>query len=211
MSDPVVLSELIASWASPLDHAATQGRRTDRSLAARAALRALLARTTGRQDWILNRTANGKPFLQTADGAPGPAVSLSHSGTTIAVAIAPSGEVGIDVERHQPRDFGALAAQAFGPAERADVARLGEDAFYRIWTLREAMAKATGEGLALAANRQDLVSGDQPYADRVIRHANRAWRLAHLRIEPMCSLAVAQADPPQGPWALHWCDLLQDS
>jgi 4'-phosphopantetheinyl transferase len=125
----------------------------------------------------------------------------------VAVAIAPAGALGIDIERHRTRDFAALAARAFGPAERAEVAASGADAFYRIWTLREAVAKATGEGLALAANGRDLVEGGASEPYRRTEHGGRVWHLAHVRIAPDCSLAVAHADAAEGPWALRWSDL----
>lgn len=53
--------------------------------------------------------------------------------------------------------MGALAAKAFGPVERQLVAEGGAAAFYKLWTLREAMGKATGQGLALAADGADHV------------------------------------------------------
>ena len=51
--------------------------------------------------------------------------------------------IGVDIERLKPgRPFADLARMAFGPMENAEVARSGEPAFYRIWTAREALAKA---------------------------------------------------------------------
>lgn len=199
---------MIDRWATRQDHADIRpGLRATSSLLARAALRALLARNTGQVDWQFVYNPLGKPFAITPSGSPGPAVSLSHSGGTVAVAMATAGTLGIDIERHRPRDFVALAAQAFGPTEQAEVAMHGADAFYRIWTLREAMAKATGEGLVLAANGCDLVAGctAQPY--RRTEHGGRVWHFANERIEPACSLAVAHADPAEKAWALHWADL----
>ena len=208
VSDDIAAPALIARWASTQDHAEIRpGRNAAPSLLARAALRALLARHTGRSDWQIVRNALGKPFAIAPTGAPGPAISLSHTAAMAAVALADIGALGIDIERHRPRDFAALAAQAFGPAEQAAVAASGAEAFYRIWTLREAVAKATGEGLALAANGRDLVQGGacEPY--RRIAHAGRAWHLAHVPIAPDCSLAVAHADAPDAVWALRWSEL----
>jgi 4'-phosphopantetheinyl transferase len=208
VSDPIIASALIGSWSDLQDRAdVAPSRRAECSLLARAALRALLARNTGRMDWVVVRTPLGKPFVLTQAGSPGPAVSISHSGATVAVAMANCGALGIDIEQHRTRDFTALAAQAFGPDEQAEVAIHGKDAFYRIWTLREAIAKATGDGLALAANGRDLVAGGLAGPYHVIEHGGRSWQLAHVRIEPACSLAVAHVDAPEGPWALRWCDL----
>jgi 4'-phosphopantetheinyl transferase len=183
-----VAAALVSRWATGADraHAAVR-RRPEASLQALAALRALLFATTGRADWIVVRAASGKPSVVAADGRDGPSVSLSHSHGRIAVAVAWSVQIGIDVERHRPRDFVALADQAFGPVEQREVAAEGLGAFYRIWTLREAMAKATGDGLTLVLNRHDLadgVGGDQA-VERDL------WTLLHLRPEPGYSLGLA--------------------
>jgi 4'-phosphopantetheinyl transferase len=199
---------LIDRWASADDRAdIAPGRRAGSSLLARAALRALLAKNTGRTDWQIVRSPLGKPFVVTPSGSPGPAISLSHAGATVAVAMAEVGALGIDIEQHRPRDFAAIAAQAFGSAERAEVAASGTAAFYRIWTLREAMAKATGEGLGLAANGCDLVAGHADDSYRRTECEGRVWRLAHVRLQPACSLAVAHADATYGAWAPRWDDL----
>jgi phosphopantetheinyl transferase len=130
----------------------------------------------------------------------------------VAVAMARAGALGVDIERHRARDFAALAAQAFGPAERAEVGIHGADAFYRIWTLREAMAKATGEGLALAANGRDLVEGFLSGSYRRISHEGRLWHLAHVRAhvrsEQAWSLAVAHADTTAADWAPSWSEVV---
>jgi 4'-phosphopantetheinyl transferase len=208
ISDPVEASALIERWITSQDRADVRpGRGAGSSLLARAALRALLARNTGREDWRIVRGTFGKPFAIASSGEPGPEVSLSHSGGTVVVAMARVGALGIDIEQHRPRDFSALAAQAFGPEEQAEVAAHGEDAFYRIWTSREAMSKATGEGLALAANGRDLVAGGASGAYRRIEREGRVWDLTHARIEPGYSVAVAHANAGEKAWTLRWCDL----
>jgi len=198
---------LITRWATASDHCEIgSGRRAPSSLLARAALRALLARHTDQVDWRIIRTQQGKPFLISPSGAAGPSVSVSHTGETVAVAMAREGSIGIDIERHRPRDFNALAAQAFGPTEQAEVAVHGEDAFFRIWTLREAIAKATGEGLALAANGRDLVypRGSDPH--RRVDCAGRTWDLTYLQIRGEYSLAAARTGAVTETWPPCWID-----
>jgi 4'-phosphopantetheinyl transferase len=179
---------LVPRWATRADrsHAAVR-RRPEASLHALAALRALLFATTRRADWVVARAASGKPSVMTADGRDGPSISLSHTHGCVAVAVAWSVEIGIDVECHRPRDFAALADQAFGPEEQREVVAGGLGAFYRIWTLREAMAKATGDGLALVLNRHDLADGVTGH--RAVKRDR--WALLHLRPEPGYSLGLA--------------------
>jgi phosphopantetheinyl transferase len=173
-------------WATPDDRAYAAGRkRSAATLLALAALRALLFAVTGQAGWPLERAPNGKPSLRHDAGQHVPSVSLSHTPGLIAVAVALRGSIGVDVERHRPRDFAALADHAFGPAERREVADGGSQAFYRIWTLREAIAKATGDGLALVLNRADLAdasSGTRPA---------RLYQLFHTMPQSGFSLGVA--------------------
>jgi phosphopantetheinyl transferase len=75
----------------------------------------------------------------------------------VACAVGDLDTIGIDVERHRPRSFAAMAEFGFGRNESARVTESGAPEFYRIWTLREAMGKATGEGLALALDGEDRV------------------------------------------------------
>ena len=92
-----------------------------------------------------------------------------------------------DVEYWQPRDFTALAAYAFGPREREAVALDGISAFYQIWTLREAMAKATGEGLIATINGLDRVADTPAFGC----WANEAWRTFYTLPQAKYSLAIA--------------------
>jgi 4'-phosphopantetheinyl transferase len=177
-------TELIRRWATDDDRAYAGRRpRSNPSLLALAALRALLFAVTRQSGWIVVRSSAGKPSVTTVDGQSGPSVSLSHTPGLIAVAVASGGLIGIDVERHCRRDFVALADHGFGPSEQQEVAVGGLDAFYRIWTLREATAKATGEGLALVLNRIDLADG--------IADDRPRWHLLHLLPELGYSLGLA--------------------
>jgi 4'-phosphopantetheinyl transferase len=99
-----------------------------------------------------------RPVL-TVKGARAPAcVSLSHSGDVVMCGLAPSGLLGVDVERIRPRKhWEGLAEFALHPSELRRLVKLPDAArwpgFYRVWTLKEALAKALGVGLALPFNR----------------------------------------------------------
>lgn len=146
---------LVPRWATAddRDYASQKGRKGERSLFARAALRRLLQHVTGFSGWRLALEGNGKPYLLDHDGLPGPSISLSHGGDWVVVATGSTERrIGVDVEPHKPRDVMSLAQASFGPAEQRMVSEGGEAAFYRLWTLREAMGKATGQGLSWAAD-----------------------------------------------------------
>lgn len=79
-----------------------------------------------------------------------PDFSISHSGDWLWLAV---GEpmLGLDVEQLRPRrNLQKLMAHVLSPLELAWVAVQDDElrAFYRLWTLREAVLKASGRGLA---------------------------------------------------------------
>ena len=121
-----------------------------RFVAARATLRAALAELTGAEADSFEFVAgpHGKPRL-----GDGPRFNLSHSGGLALVAIAMDRDVGVDVEEIRPRArLDAIARRCFSPAEHDALTRCPADdrlqLFYDTWTAREALAKATGRGLA---------------------------------------------------------------
>src|SRR5262249_5039070 len=129
----------------------------------------------------------GRPFIKAANRGRPTSISLSHSGGWLAGALSTDTVIGIDIEHHKPgRDFAALASAAFGPQERRLAEGGGATEFYRIWTLREAMAKARGVGFALVCDGRDHVTPNAVEA--------RDWYLYHGEPVPGLSLAVAAAE-----------------
>ncbi|QCK84381.1 4'-phosphopantetheinyl transferase superfamily protein [Phreatobacter aquaticus] len=119
-------------------------------------LRRLISGVTGlaAADIRLAYRPGGQPFLA---GAPeGFGISLSHSRDVVAVAVGRGVVVGIDVER--PRDLAqdsSLLSSVLSPAERITLDAVDptrrEALFLRYWTLKEAILKATGEGITRRA------------------------------------------------------------
>ncbi|GGT33502.1 4'-phosphopantetheinyl transferase family protein [Streptomyces purpureus] len=76
-------------------------------------------------------------------------LSLSHSGEMVAVALTYTGPVGVDIEQATTR--GELPLNVLAAVERAELDRLPESerraAFIRYWARKEAVLKATGDGL----------------------------------------------------------------
>ena len=115
----------------------------------RLALRRLLAQASGRVpgELVFELGEHGKPAL----AWPGaPVFNVSHSGAYALIAIRRAGEVGVDIEIVQPmRDVRLLAAQILQPGE-LELCRYGQDLnnFFQLWTIKEAVLKAWGVGLA---------------------------------------------------------------
>ena len=80
--------------------------------------------------------------------------NVSHSGNHGLIALAPEGRLGVDVEECTPhRNLDTLIETVFTPDEQAELALIeGEErprAFFRLWTVKEALVKAEGTGLSL--------------------------------------------------------------
>lgn len=95
---------------------------------------------------------NGKPYLQDYSDI---YFNLSHSEQMVAAVFA-NVEVGCDIEKVQQADLD-VARQCFCPGEYDYIAgQSGEkaynEAFYRLWTLKESFVKAVGLGLSLPLN-----------------------------------------------------------
>ncbi len=98
---------------------------------------------------------HGKPRLAAPSS---PRFNLSHCGDVVLLAIGRGVELGVDVEVLRPRPRALQLAQRYFTAdEAAALAALPEDvrqqAFYRLWTAKEAVLKALGRGLAFGLNR----------------------------------------------------------
>ena len=125
-------------------------------VAAHALLRATLSDffTCAPQDWTFVINAWGKPRVEASDASARLCFNLSHTRGWVAVAVALDREVGVDVERIAPaRADEEVARQLFAPAEFAafqEEPQAGRaEAFFDVWTLKEAYIKAVGLGVAL--------------------------------------------------------------
>jgi 4'-phosphopantetheinyl transferase len=176
------------------------------SALARALMRDMLARLTGSEPgrWKIAKAASGAPIALDLDGRKAPAISFSHSGLWIACAASLAGSVGIDVElSRESRNLRGIAERAFGIKEQA-AAHRGTDRFYSIWTLREALAKATGDGLRLVTDAVDRVP-DGPFEDSCWSKFDGAdWWLMHCRPFVGLSLALALKAPPASVSVRWW-------
>lgn len=111
----------------------------------------------------------GKPHGKPSIVAPGaPEVSISHSGTRVALAVVDGAPVGVDVEEIRDADVADLARITFSAAERADFDRVPEAtlraAFFTYWARKEAVVKATGKGMSVAMSSFTLSAHDAPPA-----------------------------------------------
>jgi 4'-phosphopantetheinyl transferase len=142
---------------------------------------------------------HGKPVLA-GDHAGRLHFSLSHSGLAVAVA-AGDAPVGVDLEEVRPRAATDLAARFFSEDERRLVAGAADPgaAFVRLWTRKEALLKATGEGITggLASVPALSPPGADPTAPLRVVRAGRDWTITDLDAPPGYAAAVATVTRPK--------------
>ena len=119
---------------------------------ARAALRRLLAACTdvAPTQLMFNYNAFGKPALA---GAPLD-FNVSHSDGAVAIALCRAGRIGVDIERVAAERAALDAAHRyFSPSEwcalQAHAPETRHEAFFVLWTLKEAFVKANEQGLSI--------------------------------------------------------------
>jgi 4'-phosphopantetheinyl transferase len=106
--------------------------------------------------------ANGKPVL--AEESEGSALTFnwSHSDGMALYAVARGRMVGVDLERRRPdMEYLQIAERFFAPGEVAALCALpGDgrlDAFFSLWTCKEAWVKAAGVGLSCPLEQVELL------------------------------------------------------
>jgi 4'-phosphopantetheinyl transferase len=211
---------VVADWRSCLDAAEQlQADRfhfdQDRStyIAAHWLIRNALASVGGLPptDWRFIAEQYGKPEIDPVLGRPDLRFNLSHSRGFVACAIATGAAVGIDVETLSRKHGGLdIADRFFTPSEvailHATASSQQREAFFRLWTLKEALIKATGEGL-----HRPLDSFSFSLDPTAVRFhpadADEAakWTFVEHRPTPRHALALAIRQPSAQPVSLSIC------
>jgi 4'-phosphopantetheinyl transferase len=182
-----------------------------RFVAAHAALRSILARylEVSPESLVFLTGARGKPMLDPARHGAAVHFNLSHSHELALVAVIRDRDVGVDVERARAvPDLEGLVARFFAPAEQAALGRLPADrrpeAFFRVWTLKEAYLKACGDGLSREL-RHIVVDLDADAQRARVQALDRPgddcrWEVFTLAPEPGYVAAIAiEAAPASAP------------
>jgi 4'-phosphopantetheinyl transferase len=196
----------LAAWHATLE-AAEQARAArfqfehDRRayIAAHALARAMLSGAVPLPPpaWRFTIGRAGKPEIDPSLGVPWLRFNLSHTRGLVACALARRDDLGLDVEDLSRREASpGLAERHFAPAEVALLAAAPpaarHETFLRIWTLKEAFVKATGDGIGLGLDRFAFTL-DPPRLHFAPGSAGdaAAWRFLQWQPTPRHILAVA--------------------
>lgn len=141
-----VLSETELSWAGEYKLVADRNR----FIVLRVILRTLLGLYTGLNpnQVTINNDIYGKPYIANANITP-IHFNLSHSGDWILIGFS-NQTIGVDIEFINPDfPFEEVLNNYFSSKEIDFVNRNGgRDAFYKLWTRKEAYLKAAGKGIS---------------------------------------------------------------
>lgn len=128
---------------------------TDRQsyIAAHSLLRQVLASLLGcpPPEVAIGKDLNGKPRLLTSAGTATIHMNLSHTDHRVAVAFSRAAAVGIDIESINRKLTAEICQMFCSKREALEIAELPDalqgKACMELWTLKEALVKATGQGL----------------------------------------------------------------
>lgn len=161
-----------------------------RSIVARSALRSLLAQhlRSDPRELRFVEGEHGKPELATGELH----FNVSHSGDLVAIAIARTTPLGIDIEREREmRDRNALAQRFFATAE-AEAVRNDPTRFFPIWTAKESVIKALGTGLAIDLRSFEAFAAPDEF--RPVTNLD-GWFVRALPVVAGYHAALAAGDP----------------
>jgi 4'-phosphopantetheinyl transferase len=129
------------------------------------------------------------------------AVSISHSGGRTLVALTGGAPVGADVEQVVPLDLDQLAGQVLAAGESAGTLL----DFFGYWTRKEAVVKATGDGLRVPMTEVAVTPPGHP--PRLLRYADRTDLTATLAdLDAGAGYAAALAVLAPGPLLVETVD-----
>ena len=128
--------------------------------------------------------------------------NLSHSGEDIVIGIThKTDDLGVDIELFRDIDDLENLLNAFHSDEKAFIKKqprpLQPEQFFRLWTCKEAVIKATGEGLSRSL-QSFCISMVSPTAITFATHPKRSsaqWELATPELAPnlFCAVALRQS------------------
>lgn len=136
-------------------------------------------------------SANGKPALAAEFASAGVHFNLAHSEDMALVAVTRVGPIGVDIECIRPvNEMDELVARFFSARETVLFQRLRPDekaaAFFNLWTRKEALLKATGEGItrSLSLVEVSFLPGEPARLLAIAGDASRAAEWAVCELSP---------------------------
>ena len=130
---------------------------------------------------------------------------MSHSGNHGLIAVAPRGRLGVDVEERVPRrNLENLIEGVFSPREKAELESLDGSqqlyAFFRFWTIKEALVKAHGKGLSMKVSELEIPEDMRQGATRSVGQFSQipdaSWNLEDIGTKDFAAAVAHEVSPP---------------
>jgi 4'-phosphopantetheinyl transferase len=127
-------------------------------------------------------------------------VSISHSGTTVAVAVSGAGAVGVDVQQVKDDSVDELSPLVLAETEARHIT-VARD-FFTYWTRKEALVRATGDGVTVPLSEVVVTPPGTP--PRLLGYPRQGELAAQLRdLSPDLGYVGALAVLSPGPVVVH--------
>lgn len=211
--EPTVLAEISRLLAPDEIQRASQFRTEtlrQRFVTSRGVLRTILGKCldVAPEQVRFETDAKGKPRLVESAGVE---FNLAHSADLLLLAVTRGVTVGVDVERIRRLNNSQAIARRFFTKREADWLQDRTDgqldrAFFDLWTRKEAVLKATGEGISGGLASLELLRPDGSFNDTVVSEprGSPAGDWAVYELEPALGFVGALALPGSaGPIALQ--------
>jgi 4'-phosphopantetheinyl transferase len=111
--------------------------------------------------------------------------NISHSGNYVVCVISKNSRVGVDVEEVKDVDFNDFEfALSIKDREVIDNSENGFTEFFKIWTKKEAIAKANGKGLGLPLSEMNIYT-------KLVDCEGELWNTSYIDIEDTHPICIA--------------------
>jgi len=154
-----------------------------RFVISRGALRTILSRYTGHSpaEIAFGIGENKKPFISNLKGA-ALQYNVSHSGNWILIGIS-NFAIGVDTENVNPSfEFSDIIGDYFSTEEISYISQdNGTERFFKLWTRKEALTKATAKGLDEDLKFIPSLDGDHLVETSVLK-SNDSWLVSSFQL-----------------------------
>lgn len=171
-------------------------------IAAHALLRQSLSviGNTSPHSWRFSTSQNGKPRVVSTPELPEINVNLSHTHGMVVVSLSKNFDVGVDVEKLDRDIELEFWDYVLEENESQGLSRLPEHrrviSFIELWTIKEALLKASGQGLTVKMNKISCALNPGRLLDAgPLPKTGKDWKIWQFQLAFKYSLAVAVNAP----------------
>lgn len=164
----------------------------------RGALRRILSKYISLRpdDIIFNYNSFGKPYISRIQNGNNVEFNTSHSGDYCLIGVGRSVNIGVDIEKiSRLDDYCSIARNYFSNSEYTSLENINDTeklrCFYTIWTQKEALVKASGQGLHFGLDHWSTRHDTEEY---ILSIDSKKYYITSLNIDRNYQSALCVAD-----------------